>query len=302
MSTKERKALGRGFGALLKSVDDQASQESQSGETPQISIEDIGYNPKQPRQSIDPEKLEELAQSIKTKGVIQPILIRPKENASKKYELVAGERRLRASILAGYDKIPAVIKDIKDNELLEIALIENIQRDNLNPIDESKAYRDLLEEHGYTQENLAKRVGKNRSTIANFIRLLQLPEVIQNDLATAELTTGHARALLSLENEELQLKLRNRVVAEKLSVRDIEKAVKEAKQPKLIKKEEAKEIDLTPQMNLNQDRLREHFKTKVKITSKGQRGKIEFEFYNQEDFNRLFSLLLTQSTMTTDIK
>ncbi len=294
MVTKERKALGRGFGALLKSVDEVSSQESQSSGAPQVLIEEIGYNPKQPRQSIDPEKMEELAQSIKTKGVTQPILIRPKENANKKYELVAGERRLRASILAGYDKIPAIVKDIKDNELLEIALIENIQRDNLNPIDESNAYRDLLEEHGYTQENLAKRVGKNRSTIANFIRLLQLPEIIQKDLVSAELTTGHARALLSLEDEEQQLKLRNRVVADKLSVRDTEKAVKAAKHLKPVEKEEIKE-DLTPQMNLNQDRLREHFKTQVKIKAKGEKGKIEFEFYNREDFNRLFSLLLRQS-------
>lgn len=292
MSSKERKALGRGFGALLKTVDEKPGPENTSSEAPQISLDEIGFNPRQPRQNIDPEKLEELAQSIKTKGVIQPILVRPLENAAKKFELVAGERRLRASKLAGYDKIPAVIKDIKDNELLEIALIENIQRDNLNPIDESKAYRDLLEEHGYTQENLATRVGKNRSTIANFIRLLQLPQQIQDDLVDGSLSTGHARALLSLENEDDQLKIKNRIIDDNLSVRETEKEVKSLKEvaPKAPTKKEKKE--LTPQMNLNQDRLRETFKTKVQIKESGSRGRIEFEFYSEEDFNRLFSLLL----------
>ncbi len=292
MSSKERKALGRGFGALLNTVDNKQASETTSPETPQILLDEIGLNPRQPRQNIDPEKLEELAQSIKTKGVIQPILVRPLENEAKKYELVAGERRLRASKLAGFDKIPAVVKNIKDNELLEIALIENIQRDNLNPIDESKAYRDLLEEHGYTQENLATRVGKNRSTIANFIRLLQLPQQIQDDLVDGSLTTGHARALLSIEKEDDQLKMKDKIINENLSVREAEKQVKLLKEeaPKKPTKKEKKE--LTPQMNLNQDRLREAFKTKVQIKESGNRGKIEFEFYNAEDFNRLFGLLL----------
>ena len=281
MSSKERKALGRGFGALLNTVDNKQASETTSPETPQILLDEIGLNPRQPRQNIDPEKLEELAQSIKTKGVIQPILVRPLENEAKKYELVAGERRLRASKLAGFDKIPAVVKNIKDNELLEIALI-----------DESKAYRDLLEEHGYTQENLATRVGKNRSTIANFIRLLQLPQQIQDDLVDGSLTTGHARALLSIEKEDDQLKMKDKIINENLSVREAEKQVKLLKEeaPKKPTKKEKKE--LTPQMNLNQDRLREAFKTKVQIKESGNRGKIEFEFYNAEDFNRLFGLLL----------
>ncbi len=290
MTAKERKALGRGFGALLQTVEDPPPDETKK-EIPQIPIEEIAFNPKQPRLTINNEKLEELSQSIKTKGVIQPILVRPRDNLGKKYELIAGERRLRASKLAGFDKIPAVIKSVKDDELLEIALIENIQRDNLNPIEESKAYRDLLEEHGYTQENLAKRVGKNRSTIANFIRLLQLPEVIQKDLSEAKLSTGHARALLSLENEDQQVELRDQIIQKNLSVRETEEAVRTAKHPAPQKPSPKKE-EITPQMALNQDRLRERLGTKVVIKSSGKKGKIEIEYYSAEDFNRLFSQLL----------
>lgn len=290
MSMNERKALGRGFGALLKSVDEPAKPEKKEGIL-EIEIGEIAFNPRQPREIINDDKLQELAQSIKTKGVIHPILIRPKENAEKQYELVAGERRLRASLLAGFDKIPALVKPIKDSELLEIALIENIQRDNLNPIEESRAYRDLLEEHGYTQENLAQRVGKNRSTIANFIRLLQLPGSIQEDLSLERLTTGHARALLSLEDVDSQLEIRDVVIKENLSVRETEEIVRANKNPESPKVEKPKE-ELSAQMKMNQDRLRDQFGTKVQIKSKGEKGKIEIEYYNEEDFNRLYSMLL----------
>ena len=290
MSTKERKALGRGFGALLRSVEEPSESKS-SNELPQIDIDEIGFNPRQPRQTIDNVKLEELAQSIKTKGVIQPILVRPTENSAKKYELIAGERRLRASRLAGFDKIPAIVKSIKDNELLEIALIENIQRDDLNPIEESRAYRDLLEEHGYTQENLAQRVGKNRSTIANFIRLLQLPDVVQEDLIEARLSTGHARSLLAVEDKEKQLEVRDRILKEKLSVRETEDAIRGLKKKEVSKPVKEKTAS-SPQMVINQDRLRDRFGTKVSIKSRGKKGCIEFEYYSEEDFNRIFSLLL----------
>ncbi len=290
MSAKERKALGRGFGALLKTVDEYHSPGSVDSVS-QILISDIELNPKQPRHYINKEKLEELAQSIRMKGIIHPILVRPKENSDKKYELVAGERRLKASKLAGFDKIPALVKPIKDRELLEIALIENIQRDNLNPIEESKAYRDLLEEHGYTQENLAKRVGKNRSTIANIIRLLQLPEAIQDDLSSEKLTSGHARALLAIEDVEKQLELRDKIVTDNMSVRETEEAIRNEKKSAPPSPKKEKEI-ISPQMSMNQDRLRDIFATKVIIKPKGDKGKIEFEYYNQDDFNRLYALLL----------
>ena len=206
---------------------------------------------------------------------------------------MAGERRLRASKLAGYDKIPAMVKRIEDRDLLEIALIENIQRDDLNPIDEARAYRELLEEHGYTQEDLAKRIGKNRTTIANLIRLLQLPEIIQQDLTNSDISTGHARSLLSLESPEEQLNVRDKIIQKKISVRETENLVRSKKKAKRSRPNQA----LSPQMRLNQERLREHFATKVVIQPQGEKGKIEIEYYDKQDFNRLLSLL-TKSTST----
>jgi ParB family transcriptional regulator, chromosome partitioning protein len=286
MSTKQRKALGRGFGALLKSVDE-LTPTAPSNNMAQLNIDDIAYNPKQPRQDIDLAGLENLAQSIRIKGVIHPVLVRPKKTGDKDFELVAGERRMRASKLAGYDKIPAIVKDILDGDILEIALIENIQRDDLNPIDEARAYRDLLGAHGYTQEDLAKRVGKNRATIANLIRLLQLPKAIQKDLIGNKISTGHARSLLSLESPEEQLRARDRIVQGNYSVRQAEDLIRSKKDTKKVRKKQP----LSPQMGLNQDRLCEKFATKVVIHSKGEKGKIEFEYYDKDDFNRLLSLL-----------
>ncbi|MCP4749528.1 MAG: ParB/RepB/Spo0J family partition protein [Proteobacteria bacterium] len=291
MSAKQRKALGRGFGALLKSVDDVDTSDNSSS-VAQLDIDTIGTNPKQPRKTIDDGRLEELARSIKTKGVIHPILVRPQKKGGKNYELVAGERRLRASKLAGYDKIPALIRPIKDRDLLEIALIENIQRDNLNPIDEAKAYRNLLDEFNYTQDDLAKRVGKNRSTIANLIRLLQLPESIQVDLASDKLTTGHARTLLSLDDPKEQQKLRNKILKDNISVRETEEIVRTEKKASGRDSGRRTVEPLSSQMSLIQDRLGELFATKVRIKSGSKKGKIEFEYFGQEDFNRIYSLLI----------
>jgi len=301
MSSKQRKALGRGFGALLKSVDDFSSQDSNSSQNntsgiAELDINEIAFNPKQPRQEIDSSQLENLAQSIRIKGIIHPILVRPSKQRGKEYELVAGERRLRASKLAGYDKITAIIKPIQDEDLLEIALIENIQRDDLNPIEEASAYKNLLEEHSYTQEDLSKRVGKNRSTIANFIRLLSLPKEIQVDLAEKKLTMGHARAILSLESLKEQLELRDKILVENISVRETEDIIRNKK--KKINPTEKKKLTLSSQMLLNQDRLRDCFSTKVSIKHKEEKevGKIVIEYYNKDDFNRLYSLL-TKKTL-----
>ncbi|MFH2132832.1 MAG: ParB/RepB/Spo0J family partition protein [bacterium] len=291
MTNKQRKALGRGFGALLKAVDDK-NLEANAANIALIDIDKIGLNPKQPRLEIDPETLEGLAQSIRMKGVIQPILVRPTSDGANRYELVAGERRLKASLIAGFDKIPAVIKPIKDKDLLEIALIENIQRDNLNAMEEAKAYCHLLEEHGYTQEDLAKRIGKNRSTIANLIRLLQLPENLQHDLAKNRISPGHARALLTVTDEGKQTELRNKIVEDHISVREAEAWARMEKKPVTEKTVIAPETEITSQLVLNQDRLREFFATKVRIKSRGDKGKIELEYYSREDFNRLYALLI----------
>ncbi|NQU65252.1 MAG: ParB/RepB/Spo0J family partition protein [SAR324 cluster bacterium] len=291
MTNKQRKALGRGFGALLKAVEEKIP-EDHSENIAQLEIDKIGLNPRQPRHEIDPEQLEELAQSIRMKGVIQPILVRPMSDGPNKYELVAGERRLRASRIAGYDKIPALIKPIKDKDLLEVALLENIQREDLSPIDEAKAYRELLEEYGYTQEVLAKRVGKNRSTIANLIRLLQLPESLQHDLAKNRISAGHARTLLRVTNEADQIKLRNKIVEDQISVRAAEVLVQVKKESTRKEPVQRIEPEILPQLSLNQDRLRDCFATKVLIKPQGEKGKIELEYYSQEDFNRLYALLI----------
>jgi ParB family transcriptional regulator, chromosome partitioning protein len=292
MTTKQRKALGRGFGALLKAVDEKGGSESAAG-VAQLAIDRIGFNPRQPRQEIDPVRLQELAQSIKIKGVIQPILVRPSSGSeATDYELVAGERRLRASRLAGFDKIPAIIRAIRDQDLLEIALIENIQRDNLSPIEEATAYRDLLETQGYTQEILSQRIGKNRSTVANLIRLLQLPESIQLDVSGGRLSTGHARALLGVSDPTAQARLRDRIVQEQLSVRETEHMIKTGRVDGSSKKK-AKPAELpSAQCELNQDRLRALYATRVRIRLNGVKGKIEFDYFSPEDFNRIFALLI----------
>ncbi len=292
MSAKDRKALGRGFSALLKQVEEPVTTEIDKGVT-QLLIEDITPNPKQPRIDINTEKLEELAQSIKIKGVLQPILVRRTEGQNQKFELVAGERRLRASKLAGFEKVPALIKEIGDEYLLEIALIENIQRDNLNSIEESRAYKNLLWEHGYTQDDLAKRIGKTRSAIANSIRLLQLPETIQNDVAKEKISVGHARTLITLEDNSERHKIRDKIVNENISVRETERMVRKINHPpKRSPLKHNTRLELPSQMRLNQERLCEQFKTKVSVKPNGKKGKIEIEYYSTEDFNRIFASLL----------
>ena len=290
MSGKERKALGRGFGALLKPAEEMDGTELDRGVL-ELPTDDIQLNPKQPRSDINFERLEELAQSIRIKGVLQPILVRQTDGREKKFELVAGERRLRASKLAGFDRIPAIVRDIEEDDLLETALIENIQRDDLNPIEESRAYRNLLLEHGYTQDDLAKRVGKTRSTIANALRLLRLPESIQQDVASNRMSAGHARTLIAVHNEKEQKKLRDRICHENISVREAEELSRAlAKKPKIEKNERTPALN--SQMVLNQERLCERFGSKISIKPNGERGKIEFEYYSAEDFNRLYSILL----------
>lgn len=299
MSAKERKALGRGFSALLKPADEGLSPQGQSGSkkeggkdggVSQIEIDQIRLNPKQPRQHFDEEKLEELAQSIRVKGVIQPILLRRiQEGEEEHLELVAGERRLRASKLAGFDKIPAVIREIKDKDLLEVALIENIQRDDLNPIEEALAYQNLLKEHGYTQEDLGKRVGRNRTTLTNSLRLLQLKEEIQKDIAKGKISPGHGRCILSLEQPGDQLLLRDMILARDLSVRETEKWVKKLSDEANAQPKAPVKID--PQTRQNQERLEGVFRTKVIIKGAGKKGKIEIDYHDEADFNRIFSLL-----------
>jgi ParB family chromosome partitioning protein len=262
----EKKTLGKGLSAIFSDF----SEDSDNIEN--ISIEDIKPSPYQPRKFESDETLIELANSIKEKGVIQPIIIRKKGDT---YELIAGERRLRASKLADLQTIPAIIKNFSDEEAAQIALIENIQREDLNPLDEALAYKKLIENFSYTQEELAEKLGKNRATITNTLRLLNLPKQIIELIKTNKITAGHARALLSLDNESFQIEIANLIVEKKLNVRDTEAKVREKKA----------QIDFSQYEKV----LQEFLETPIKIKFSGKKGKIEIVFKSKDELENLLS-------------
>lgn len=282
-----RKALGRGLSALLG--DEKEKNESYL----EIDIDLIIPNAEQPRTRFTEANLEELSQSIKANGVVQPIIVRKREFG---YELIAGERRWRASQKAGLQKIPAVIKDVSDDKLLELALIENIQRQELNAIEEAKAYRKLVDTIGLTQEMVAERVGKNRTFITNYMRLLKLPDDIQELVSDEKLSAGHARALLMIGSAESQRRVAKNIIEMSLSVRETEKAVKRIAKGanEVVEKKQVK-----PQINANvkaaEVKLRRHYATQIKIVpdGRGTGGKIELEYYSDADLDRIFQIMLS---------
>ncbi|NNF98096.1 MAG: ParB/RepB/Spo0J family partition protein [Desulfobacteraceae bacterium] len=288
---KKRKklALGRGLDSLIPTVDEfePTSKPSDKQKYFQCDIDIIQPNKYQPRRSFKDEELSELAESIKAQGIIQPIIVR---RADVGYEIVAGERRLRAAKRAGLDRVPVLIKELSDTQMLEMSIVENIQRENLNPVEESEAYYRLINEFGITQEQAAERVGKSRSAVANFLRIRQLSELIKQSIINNELSMGHARALLSLESAAQQDAAWRTVVSRKLSVRDTEALIKKLKTGK-------EPVDKKPQDSLDRhltgvtDDLSRHFGTKVQIKRRGKKGKLEIEFYNDDDLNRLIELL-----------
>jgi ParB family chromosome partitioning protein len=270
-----KKALGKGLGALFPEQD--LKRDSNL-----IDLSSIRSNPFQPRMEYSESEISGLINSIKSKGVIQPIVVRKK---GKSYELVCGERRYRAAKKVGLKKIPAVVKDLTDREVLELAIIENLQRKDLNPIEEAKAFHRLIKEFGLTQTEIAKEVGRERSTISNTIRLLKLPQTIQTMVLTDEISEGHARALLSVEDETVMISLANEIKRRDLSVRDTERLI----QRKAKKKKRAKTKDL---FTTEAERiLREKFGTRCLIQKKGNSGKLIIEYYSQEDLKRIFDIL-----------
>lgn len=281
-----KKALGRGVQAIFQAMPGLEVERDEA--VLEIAIADIVPNPYQPRKTFDQEKLEELANSIQQYGVIQPIVVRRIHNG---FELVAGERRWRASQKTGLKTIPVVIRDYGDSEMMEIALIENLQREDLNPIEEAISYRRLMEEFGLTQEEVAKRLGRSRSLIANTIRLLQLPEEIQDYVSRGTLSMGHAKALLALPTSDLQCEAANRVIEDDLNVRDIEELVRKAtmSKPKGEKKAKQRELSLVDA----EERFKLFFGTQVKIKPGKIKSKIEIEYYSEEDLERI--LEITQS-------
>jgi ParB family chromosome partitioning protein len=281
-----RKVLGRGLSALLG---DENTAERE--ELLNIDLDLIEPNAKQPRTSFGEAKLEELAQSIRVNGVVQPIIVRKK---GANYEIVAGERRWRASQRAGLQKIPAVVKEIKDDKLLELALIENIQRQELNAIEEAKAYKNLVENVGLTQEMIAERVGKNRTVITTFLRLLKLPDDIQNLVVEEKISAGHARAILMAEDIDLQRELAQKIVAMSLSVRETEKAAKKIQKGNKIKDAKVEKQKIDPNIKSAETKLRRHLGTQIQIIpdGKGTGGKIEIEYYGEADLTRIYDLLM----------
>ncbi len=273
----ERRVLGRGLGALLSEPEAAGIQE--------VPVDTIATSPVQPRKRFKEDQLEALAASIREQGVISPLILRRGRNG---YELVAGERRLRAARAAGLKTVPAIIREVADAQALELALVENIQRADLNAVEEAEAYRRLTEDFGLSQEAVAKRVGRDRSTVSNALRLLRLPRKVLDDVAEGRLSEGHARPLLSLEREADQLRLRDLIINGGLSVRAAESLVRRhaAAAPRPRRRP-------APDHNAEalEARLRESLGTKVRIVRKGRGGSVEIEFYSEEDLERILGVL-----------
>ncbi len=279
----ERKALGRGLGALIP--------EQETAREDRILYVDIGKikeNPFQPREKFDQKKLDDLIASIKEKGVVQPVIVRRKEN---EYEVIAGERRIRAARALGITEIPVIVRDVSDADALELALIENIQREELNAIEEAKAFQKLMAEFGFSQEEVAKAVGKDRATVANTIRLLGLPKRAQEMIAEGGLSAGHAKALLSISGEHAILKLANSIVKKGLSVRETENLI--------YRKKSGSSSGKAPKMKDHkimffEEEMQRLLGTKVAITHGKKRGVINIDYYSLEDLERIYNLLRKQ--------
>ena len=276
--------LGKGLGALIPNYDEKEESEQ---EVRLCRIDQIDPNPSQPRTHFNEEALAALAETIKQKGILQPVLVRKRGN---RFELIAGERRWRAARQAGLEMVPALVREAGDEESLEISLLENLQREDLNPIEEARACRSMLESLKITQEELASKIGKDRSSVANSIRLLQLPREIQEDVASGELSVGHARALLALNHEVLQLRTRALIKDKGLTVRDTEKIVQRHKGGQVRESERAHRID--PDTQRMVDELCRHLGMMVRIQRRGKGGRIQIRYSSSEQLDRLCSLLL----------
>ena len=294
---KAKGGLGRGLGALLPEYEEIIDTHSNQGGIVELELEKIFPNPDQPRKHFDEDKLIDLAESIKEHGVLQPIIVTPRDD---KYMIIAGERRFRATNRAGLKTIPALIRELDDEKIMELALIENVQRDDLNPIEEARAYELLQTRYGYTQDKLAKRMGKSRSAIANSTRLLGLPEDVQQLVQDGKLSVGHVRPMLSINIPDWQSVFAQEVYQSGLSVRDVEKMVKKAIDEGHITWETEEVLFQAPQkykklpseLRVLQDQLAERLSTKVNIKkNRDGSGKLVIEYYSEEDLKRLFDAL-----------
>lgn len=302
-SSKHNK-LGRGMGSLLSGFDYDAQIENVLSELSshpskdgaegaeekvlQVSIDNVRPNPNQPRKNFDEDALGELAESIKTQGVIQPLIV--EEYAPGKYSIVAGERRYRASSIAGLKTVPVIVKSLSEVQRIEISLIENVQREDLNPIEEAYAYQYLIQKSGYTQEQVAEKVGKSRSAVANALRLISLPDSIKDDVTSGLITPGHARAILSLVNPADQMLLRNKIVEEDLNVRDSEALAEEYnKGRKVVKKK--KEAKKDTEILMAEQKFNTAIGAKCEIKGTLNRGRLLVRFRNQKELERIYAFL-----------
>jgi ParB family chromosome partitioning protein len=282
-----KRPLGRGLSALISTDQSPAG----SDEIRELEIDLIRPGQQQPRTTFDQSKLEELAQSIRTTGVIQPLLVRP---AGGLFELVAGERRWRAAQIAGLARVPAIVRDIPDEKLLELALIENIQRAELNPIEEANAYKRLIESLGLTQDEVARRVGRDRTFITNYLRVLKLPTDIQELIEKAKVSFGHARALLGVSDPMLQRRLAQKIVKHNWSVRETERRVKYLHQEQPSTQSAPIERTVDPNIRAAETKLRRILATQVRIVPAraGAAGRLEIEYYDMNDLDRIFNLII----------
>ena len=279
------KRLGKGLRALIPDIPAEESEE-RINSIHEIEVRRIRPNPFQPRENFDEAALEDLKNSIAEKGIIQPVTVR---TVADGYELIAGERRLRALTALDFEKVPAYVFEVgSDEEMLELSLIENIQREDLNPIDIARAYNKLLTDCNLTQDQVSRRVGKERSTVANFLRLLKLPEHIQKSMRRGDLNMGHGRALITIEDKELQNKIWKKIVKDKISVRDVEKLAKKG----VTKKEKSSKIEDKPYYIVEaEEKMRMFLGTQVRVKTGKKGGTIEIEYYSDSDLERLLELL-----------
>lgn len=289
---KQRKALGRGLSALLPVRATPAPPDPSPDVTNRLPLDRIEPNPMQPRTVFQPDRLQELANSIRANGVLQPLIVR---RVGSRFQIVMGERRWRAAQLAGLTDVPVVVQEVAEPQLLELALIENIQREDLGPLEIAHAFNRLHNEMGLSQEQIARRTGKDRASIANYLRLLKLPDRVQALLAASRLSMGHAKAILGLPSDDLQLETAERAAAQGLSVRQVEALVQELTSDRPRKKGESREQPQDPNVKAAVEALQNELGTRVRIVELNeQRGRIEIEYYSQEQLDRLYQRLLSK--------
>lgn len=282
-----KRGLGRGLESLIPPPMAQPVAANEQGYH-NVPIDSIVPNRLQPRTVFDEEKIRELSDSIREQGVIQPLIVSPKGNG--RYELIAGERRLRASRLAGLEQVPVVIKEVDDESLLELSIIENIQREDLNAIEEARAYQELIQQFGCTQDDVAKKVGKSRTAVTNSLRLLTLPHIIQEDISSGRYSAGHARALLAIESLHDRLKFRERLIRETPTVRDVEKMVQSFVSGG--RKTRTKAAGLPAQLVELSDKMKVAVGSKVSIEPKGNGGRVVIEYYSSQDLDRIYKKIV----------